>query len=405
MDHPPRKIALLGSTGSIGRSTLEVVEHSRGALQIVAISAHRRLAELCQQAQRLLPRFVVATDADAARRFDWSALPPGCELLIGQAGIEQIVRLPEVDTVLAAVVGSAGLTGTWAAIEAGKTVALANKETLVMAGQQVMRLAKERNAKILPVDSEHSAVFQLTQSPDQWSGSSGQTPRTMVGALARRDLRRIILTASGGPFRCWSQAEMQQATVADALAHPTWQMGEKITIDSATMMNKALEIIEARWLFDLSPEQIDVVIHPQSIVHSLVEFIDGSVLAQLSPPDMKLPIQFALTWPERCCSPARRLDLSEALRLDFEPPDEDRFPALKLGREVAAAGGSAGAVLNAANEAAVASFLAGELPFVEIVPACRSVLESHTFVAEPTLSQLLKLDAWARQEIQRWILA
>jgi 1-deoxy-D-xylulose-5-phosphate reductoisomerase len=198
---------------------------------------------------------------------------------------------------------------------------------------------------------------------------------------------------------------MERATVADALSHPTWQMGEKITIDSATMMNKALEIIEARWLFDLPPDQIDVVIHPQSIVHSLVEFIDGSVVAQLSPPDMKLPIQYALTWPERRPSPAKKLDLTKSLQLDFEPPDEDRFPALRLGREVAAAGGTAGAVLNAANEAAVASFLAGEMPFTEIVPACQAVLESHTFNADPTLDELLKLDAWARQEIQRWILA
>src|SRR5205085_4569869 len=199
----------------------------------------------------------------------------------------------------------------------------------------------------------------------------------------RSEVKRIILTASGGPFRSWSLAEMERATVADALSHPTWQMGEKITIDSATMMNKALEIIEARWLFDLAPEQIEVVVHPQSIVHSLVEFIDGSVLAQMSPPDMKLPIQYALTWPERRPSPARKLDFTEGLRLDFEPPDEDRFPALRLGREVAAAGGTAGAVLNAANEAAVASFFAGELPYIEIVPACRAVLESHTFRADP----------------------
>jgi 1-deoxy-D-xylulose-5-phosphate reductoisomerase len=221
----------------------------------------------------------------------------------------------------------------------------------------------------------------------------------------RSEIKRVILTASGGPFRSWSLAEMERATVADALAHPTWQMGHKITVDSATMMNKALEIIEARWLFDLRPEQIDVVIHPQSIVHSLVEFIDGSLVAQLSPPDMKLPIQYALTWPERQPSPARKLDLTESLRLDFEPPDEDRFPALRLGREVAAAGGTAGAVLNAANEAAVASFLTGELPLTEIVPACRAILESHTFSANPTLDELFQLDAWARQEIQRWILA
>ena len=399
----PRTIALLGSTGSIGRSTLDVVAASHGQLTIVALSAHRRLAELCDQAAAVLPRFVVATDEQAARRFDWSGLPKGTELLIGQIGLEQIVRLPEIDVVLAAVVGSAGLTGTWAALDAGKTVALANKETLVMAGPQVMRLAAARGAKILPVDSEHSAVFQLLEPAANAREPVGNALRGVPSE--RQQLKRIILTASGGPFRTWSLEEMERATVADALAHPTWRMGQKITIDSATMMNKALEIIEARWLFDLPPEQIDVLVHPQSIVHSLVEYVDGSVLAQLSPPDMKLPIQYALTWPDRQPSPARKLDLTQALQLDFEPPDEGRFPALGLGREVAAAGGTAGAVLNAANEAAVASFLAGELPFTEIVPACRAVLESHTFEADPTLAELLKLDAWARQELQRWILA
>ncbi len=404
MNHETRRIVVLGSTGSIGRSSLEVALASRGSLEIVALSAHRRLNELCAQARQVRPRYIVVTDEAAAGQLEQASLPDGTELLVGREGLSRIVRLPEVDVVLSAVVGSAGLTGTWEAIDAGKTVALANKETLVMAGPQVMRLAAERGAKILPVDSEHSAVFQLLeyQSRDQWSRSSGATaePRPLVAAL-----RRIILTASGGPFRCWTREQMEAASVADALAHPTWQMGEKITIDSATMMNKALEIIEARWLFDLPPQQIDVVIHPQSIVHSLVEFIDGSVLAQLSPPDMKLPIQYALTWPQRCPSPARRLDLTEALRLDFEPPDEGRFPALALGREVAAAGGTAGAVVNAANEAAVASFLAGEIPFREIVPACRAVLESHNFDADPPLETLLALDAWARQEMQRWICA
>lgn len=387
MEAIARKIALLGSTGSIGQSTLEVVAASGGQLEVVALTAHHRLAELCQQARRFSPRFVVATDEKTARQHDWTGLPRGTELLAGRDAVRRVVGLPEVDVVLAAVVGSAGLAGTWAAVDAGKTVALANKETLVMAGPQVMRLAAERGAKILPVDSEHSAVFQAIQ------------------AGRASEVRRVVLTASGGPFRCWSREEMQQATVADALAHPTWQMGEKITIDSATMMNKALEIIEARWLFDLAPEQIEVVIHPQSIVHSLVEFVDGSVLAQLSPPDMKLPIQYALTWPRRQPSPARRLDWSQAMQLDFEPPDEDRFPALALGREVAAAGGTAGAVLNAANEAAVASFLAGEMSFTEIVPACRSVLDAHPFEAAPSLDELLTLDAWARQEISRWILA
>ncbi len=392
MPSQPRKIALLGSTGSIGCATLDVVLASGGELEIVALSAHQRLAQLCEQAQRLKPRYVVASDASMARDFDWTGLPRGTELLMGAAGVEQAVRLAEVDIVVAAVVGSAGLMGTWAALDAGKTVALANKETLVMSGPKIMRLAAERSAAVLPIDSEHSAIFQLLASP----GPSWHS---------RTDVKRIILTASGGPFRLWSATEMEQATVEDALAHPTWRMGQKITIDSATMMNKALEMIEARWLFGLAPEQIDVVVHPQSVVHSLVEFIDGSVVAQLSPPDMRLPIQYALTWPERRLSPARKLDLTQTLRLDFEPPDEDRFPALTLGREVAAAGGTAGAVLNAANEVAVERFLAGEIPFTEIVPACRSVLESHSFSAEPTFDELLKLDAWARQELERWILA
>jgi 1-deoxy-D-xylulose-5-phosphate reductoisomerase len=402
MHEPKRKIALLGSTGSIGCATLEVVEGLGRELEIVALSAHRHFEQLCEQARRMRPKYVIATDAAAAQHFDWSRLPANCQLLTGNDGVERVVRSPEVDLVVAAVVGSAGLTGTWAALDAGKTVAIANKEALVMAGPQVMRLAAERKATVLPIDSEHSAVFQLLynkpHAPRETSISQSVMP-------TRDDVRRIILTASGGPFRTWSSAEMQSATVADALAHPTWRMGQKITIDSATMMNKALEIIEARWLFDLSPSQIDVVIHPQSVVHALVEFIDGSVVAQLSPPDMKLPIQYALTWPRRTVSPARKLDLTQSLKLEFEPPDEDRFPALRLGREVAAAGGTAGAVLNAANEAAVARFLAEELPFAEIVPACRAVLESHTFNANPTLDELLKLDAWARQEIDRWILA
>jgi 1-deoxy-D-xylulose-5-phosphate reductoisomerase len=411
MHSPARRIAILGSTGSIGQSTLDVVRHSRGQFAVVALTANRSCQELCQQAAEFAPRFVVVTDDEQARSFDWSGLPRGTELLTGQRGVEKVVKLPEVDMVVSAVVGSAGLTGTWVALDAGKNVALANKETLVMAGPLVTRLAADRGAKILPVDSEHSAVFQLLNSsphaPREEPKQTGNSP-VYGGLIARSEMaavRRIILTASGGPFRDWSRSEMESATVADALAHPTWQMGKKITIDSATMMNKALEIIEARWLFDLPPSQIDVVIHPQSIVHSLVEFIDGSVLAQLSPPDMRLPIQVALTWPQRTCGPSRLLDWTMAQRLEFEPPDEDRFPALRLGREVAAQGGTAGAVLNAANEAAVASFLAGELSFVEIVPACQSVLESHSFSPAPTLDELLTVDRWARQEISRWICA
>ena len=298
--------------------------------------------------------------------------------------MEEIVRRSDVDIVVAAIVGSAGLRSTWAAVEAGKTVALANKETMVVGGPLVTELANRTGARIVPVDSEHSAVFQAMQ------------------AGRRDEAKRVILTASGGSFRTHSQADLAQVTIADALRHPTWSMGPKITIDSATMMNKALEIIEARWLFDLRPDQIDVVVHPQSIVHSLVEFVDGSMIAQLGSPDMKLPIQYALTYPRRQPGVATPLDFTRAMRWEFEPPDHERFPALPLGLEVARAGGTAGAVLNAANEAAVARFRAGELHFTEIVPSCRAVLEQHHFDPSPSLEQLLQLDAWARQEVLRW---
>jgi len=379
-----RTIAILGSTGSIGRSTLEVVRYSAGNVRVAALTAHSNVGQLVEQAKEFKPRWIVATDPEQAKKIDRDSLPRETELLLGAEGVDRVVRAAEVEVVVAAVVGSAGLAGTWGALEAGKTLALANKETLVVGGPLVMRLAAERKATILPVDSEHSAVFQA------------------LAAGRRDDLKRIILTASGGPFRNCTREQMSKVTVADALAHPTWQMGRKITIDSATMMNKALEIIEARWLFDLRHDQIDVVVHPQSVIHSLVEYNDGSVLAQLSPPDMRLPIQYAITWPERCPSPARKLDLSQALSLDFQPPDEERFPALRLGRQVARLGGTAGAVLNAANEAAVARFLEGELRFLEIAAACEAVLENHTFDASPTLEQLMQLDTWARQEVMRW---
>jgi len=379
-----RNVAILGSTGSIGRSTLEVIAQSEGRLRASGLTAHRSLSELEQQACEAQPRWVVATDPEQAAGYSWSQLPPETQLLTGSEGIETLVSDPEIDVVVAAIVGSAGLRGTWAALEAGKTVALANKEALVMAGALVMDLARQREAAILPVDSEHNAVFQLLHQ----SGRAG--------------LKRIILTASGGPFRDYTPAQLQDVSVADALNHPTWDMGPKITVDSATMMNKALEIIEARWLFDLPVENIDVVIHRQSIVHSLVEFDDGSSIAQLSPPDMKLPIQYALSYPDRWHSSREKMDFSQPFQLDFEPPDPARFPALELGREVAQQGGTTGAVLNAANEAAVAEFLAGRLEFKNIVPACRAVLDHHEFDARPTLEQLEKIDVWARKETTRW---
>ena len=382
-----KNVAVFGSTGSIGVNALEVIAASEGRLRAAALSAHCKLPQLLEQARRFQPRWVVATDDKLARAFDWAGLPEECELVVGSDALATVAAAAEVDVVLAAIVGSAGLRSTWAAIEAKKTVALANKETLVMAGGLVKRLAAERGATILPVDSEHSAIFQALK------------------AGRHEEVRRVVLTASGGPFRELSLEQLKQVTVDDALAHPTWDMGPKITVDSATMMNKALEIIESRWLFDLTAEQIEVVIHPQSIVHSFVEFVDGSVIAQLGPPDMKLPIQYALEYPNRKSGVAERLDWSKRWKLEFDPADEERCPALALGYECAKAGGTTGAVLNAANETAVKSFLEGELHFTEIVPACRSVLEAHHFESNPTLERLEELDRWARQEVSRWVCA
>lgn len=378
----PKCIAVLGSTGSIGRSTLEVIGASGGMLRAEALTAHVNTALLLRQAQMVRPRWIAVTDPAAAARQDWSLLPTDVELLIGDEELaRRVVADDRIDIVVSAIVGSAGLRGTWAALEAGKTVALANKESLVVGGPLVTHLAKQKNARLLPVDSEHSAIFQALQ------------------AGRREEVHKVILTASGGPFRNLTVEQLSQVSVADALDHPTWEMGPKITIDSATLMNKALEIIEARWLFDLDPQQIGVIIHPQSIVHSMVEYKDGSVIAQMSVPDMKLPIQYALTWPERREGVAEKMDWSRTMELSFEPPDFERFGALRLGLEVAKSGGTAGAVLNGANEAAVAAFLDGRLRFNDIVPTCQKVLENHNFDPQPTLDQVIRMDGWARQEV------
>lgn len=381
-----RRVVVLGSTGSIGTNCLEVISRFEDRLQPIGLSAHTRWQELAEQARRHRPRWLTLTDPDAVRQARQSTVFDGTsQLLEGEEGITKMVTDPDVDLVVAAIVGAAGLMGTWAALEAGKTVAVANKETLVMAGPLVMDLAKRRGARVLPVDSEHSAIFQALQS--------GQNS----------EVARVVLTASGGPFRGRGLAELAEVTVADALQHPTWKMGTKITVDSASLMNKALEIIEARWLFDLQPEQIEVIIHPESIIHSFVEFRDGSILAQMSPPDMRLPIQYALTYPERWPGPARRMNWRELQALHFEQPDPETFPALELGHEVARQGGTCGAVLNAANEAAVARFLAGEISFLDIPRVCREVLNHHHFSPRPTLTELGALDRWARQEVVRWI--
>lgn len=379
-----KRIAVLGSTGSIGTSCLDVLPGLQDRLDLVGLAAHSRWRELAQQAQQFRPQVAVVGDAQLQGDCSLDAFPETTSVRFGPDAVAELAASPDVDIVLAAIVGAAGLRSAWAAVEAGKTLAIANKETLVVAGPQVVDLASRTGATLIPVDSEHSAIFQALQA--------GQ----------RSDVKRIVLTSSGGPFRTYSREQLASVTKEAALKHPKWVMGPKITIDSATLMNKALEVIEAKWLFGLEADQIEVVVHPQSIVHSFVEFNDGSVLAQLSPPDMRLPIQYALTWPERVECPAPKLDWSSVWSLDFEPPKRDLFPALELGFEVARRGGTCGAVLNAANEVAVDRFLAGQLNFTDIPAACRAVLDAHNFEPHPSLSELLRLDAWARQETHLW---
>ncbi|MFN3191902.1 MAG: 1-deoxy-D-xylulose-5-phosphate reductoisomerase [Aureliella sp.] len=384
---PKTAVAVLGATGSIGRATIDVLNSLGTPWRAVGLSAHSRLDTLAELASKHEPDYVAATCRTSYESFSKSTFPAKSRVLVGPDALTEIATAPEVDTVVAAVVGSAGMMSTLAAAEAGKRLALANKESLVVAGELVTRALGQSGGEMLPVDSEHSAIFQALQSG------------------ADKEIERIVLTASGGPFRTWTADQLRNATVDDALAHPTWKMGRKITIDSATMMNKALEVIEARWLFDLPAEKIHVVVHPQSIIHSMVEFVDGSVIAQLSPPDMRLPIQYALTYPDRTTCPCPKMDWLQAVRLDLEPVDTERFPALTLGWEVARRGGTCGAVVNAANEAAVGHFLDGKIRFHQIVEGCRRILDEHTFDPNPTLEDLIRLDNWAREEIDRWATA
>ena len=380
----PLAVAVLGSTGSIGRSTLDVIAASAGRFEAHLLAANSSIERLLEQAHAVRPRWIVVGDPAAAARIGAGSLPAGTQLAVGPDALDELVTDPAVDRVVAAIVGAAGLRSTWAAVAAGKTVALANKETLVMAGPLVMALAQRTGSRILPVDSEHSAIHQA------------------LAAGRPQEVSRILLTASGGPFRTWPAERLATATPAEALRHPTWTMGPKITVDSATMMNKALELVEARWLFDVPAAKLGVIVHPQSIVHSMVEFVDGSVIAQLSPPDMRLPINYALCHPRRTAGPTRRFDFTAASTLDFEPPDVGRFPALRLGHEAAARGGTAGAVLNAANEEAVAAFLDGRLGFTGIADCCARLLDAHPHHPEPDLEDVRRLDAWARAEVKQW---
>jgi len=379
-----KQIAVLGSTGSIGTSTLDVAEAHQDRLQIFGVAAHSSWELLAEQTHRCKPAMAVLTDESLSGAVDRSKFYSETELIFGEEGIERLVTAADVDMVVSGIVGAAGLQGTWKAIEAGKDIALANKETMVVAGPLIIELAAKNNCRLIPVDSEHSALFQAMLCGN------------------RDEIKTLILTASGGPFRGKTATELESVTPEAALNHPTWQMGPKITIDSATMMNKALEVIEARWLFDFPVEKIDVVIHPQSVIHSFVEYVDGSVMAQLSPPDMKLPIQYALSYPERWEGVSPRIDWKSGFQFEFETPDHEAFPALELGFEVARRGGTCGAVLNAANEVAVERFLAGELKFCHISRLCRDILESHDYHPSPSLEELLTLDEWTRKETYSW---
>ena len=375
-----KRVAILGSTGSIGCNALEVVEHLGEPYRVSAIAGHSNTARLLEQVRRHRPAAVAITQeggADDANVREIGRL--GARLYFGASAMVELVEREDVDLVLAAVVGAAGLPAAIATVRAKKPLLLANKESLVVAGSLLIPEARRLDVPILPVDSEHSAIFQAMH-------------------CGRRDeVRRAILTASGGPFRTASLEQIERATLADALAHPTWRMGSKITIDSATMFNKGLELIEACWLFDMPADMIDIVVHPESIIHSMVEFVDGSVLAQLSPPDMKTPIQYALTYPRRANGMSRRMDFSQACTLRLEPPDLERFPALRIAYDVARKGGTLGAVMNAANEAAVAAFVDGKITFGQICRTVQLTIDAHRPTAHPTLEQLLEADQWARQ--------
>jgi len=375
-----RKIAILGATGSIGKSTLDLVEDHPGRFDVVSVTAAKNVEALADIARRTDARLAVI--ADESRLGDLQRLLAGtdCRAAAGDAALIEAAS-DDAELVIAAIVGCAGLKPVMAAVEAGKSVALANKEALVTAGELMTGAAQASGSVILPVDSEHNAIFQC------------------LAGSRREDVARIILTASGGPFRDASARAIAEATPAEAVAHPNWSMGAKISVDSATMMNKGLELIEARYLFGLTSDRIDIVVHPQSVVHSLVEFVDGSVLAQLGSPDMRIPIACALAWPERIETRAQRLNLTAIARLDFGSPDPERFPALRVARQALEAGGAAPIILNAANEVAVASFLAGAIRFPDIVELVKRSLDELHFDAPTSIAEVLDIDRRTREHV------
>jgi 1-deoxy-D-xylulose-5-phosphate reductoisomerase len=379
-------LSILGSTGSIGTNVLRVVDAFPDRFEVVGLAGGANVERLAEQVAAYRPRIVsVATEAarDALGRLvDLSSTT----VAVGCDGMVEVATHPRSRIVVASAVGAVGLVPTYRALQAGKDVALANKETLVIAGELMLAESRARGCRLLPIDSEHCALHQCLD---------GRRPE---------DVRRLVLTASGGPFRNHSSASLKDVTPEEALNHPTWNMGRKITIDSATLMNKGLEVIEARWLFDVAPERVEVLVHPQSIVHSMVEFIDGSVLAQLAVTDMRLPIQYALSYPERWPAAIPGIDFTRAMRLDFEAPDHERFPCLRLAYRALAAGGSLPAVLNAANEEAVAAFLDGRIPFTAIPEAILEVMESHPAATVRKLEDVLEADLWAREQARQALL-
>ena len=375
-----RKVVLLGSTGSIGTSTLKVAGEIPERLEIIALAANSSAEALAQQARETGVKHVALYDASKENELR-AALPEGVKIHLGAEGLSEVATLADADMVLVAIVGTAGLHPALAAIEAGKDLAVASKEILVMAGELVMAAAERKGVKVLPVDSEHNAIFQCL------NGHEG----------GEREVSRLILTASGGPFRQTPTEELKKVTLAQALKHPTWEMGRKITIDSSTLFNKGLEMIEARWLFGIEMERIDVIVHPQSIVHSMVEYIDGSVLAQMSNTDMCFPIQYAVTWPDRVPGGLKPLDFAELAKLEFEAPRYDDFPALNLARRAGEVGGTLPAVFNAANEVAVDAFCAGEIAYLEIASVVHEVMEDHQVQQANDLISLIDADQMARQ--------
>jgi 1-deoxy-D-xylulose-5-phosphate reductoisomerase len=388
----PQQITVLGATGSIGLSTLDVIARHPERYQVFALSGFTRLSELLALCVRHVPQFAVVPEVAAARGLqdDLRAAGLSTRVLVGEEGLCQVASAPEVDAVMAAIVGAAGLRPTLAAVEAGKKILLANKEALVMSGALFMQAVHKSGSVLLPIDSEHNAIFQCM-------------PQDFSRGLSTVGVRRILLTASGGPFRQTPLSELAHVSPDQACAHPNWSMGRKISVDSASMMNKGLELIEACWLFDATPSQVEVVIHPQSVIHSLVDYVDGSVLAQLGNPDMRTPIANALAWPERIDSGVAPLDLFAIARLDFEAPDEERFPCLRLARQAAEAGNSAPAMLNAANEVAVAAFLDGRVGYLEIASIIEDVLSLEPVVALEDLDAVFTADAKARTLAGQWL--